>query len=407
MKMPGLAALALASLFLGSPGLHAQPEGANTGQAEAAGYSQALNAATRDLCGRDVVLLGENGYHGDGRTMAFKGLLIQELVRRCHFDAVFFEASHYDFLEFSRRLRVGEPVSEDMLSSAIGAKWNRDVEMQPLISFLFAQARAGRVALGGLDDQVGSLGAFYSNDRMPAELAGYLAPGRREPCRTLLHQRIYNGFPGQMPRSEPEYARLRACLARMRAGIQGVRMRDRTRREELLEMVSNIERNIARDFQAPPPLVIGRDRSMFLNLRWLGARLPSRARIIIWTANAHAAKNTSMNQTYRGGRNLGSQVREAYGRRSFALAFTAGSGSFRWGNGSRPIPDALPGSLEAGALAGHDADAVYLGPARLAALGQIMGSAGDDHQYLLAPWSLIYDGLIVMRSERPPTPRQQ
>jgi erythromycin esterase-like protein len=406
MKMRGLSVVVLAGLFMASHILQAQPGRAGGQQLQAAGEAEALEAATRDLCGREVVLLGENGYHGDGRTMAFKGLLIQELVRRCHFNAVFFEASHYDFVEISRRLRVGEPVTADMVSSAIGAKWNGDVEMQPLIPFLLTEAQAGRVVLGGLDDQVGSRGAFYSNDRMPAELAGYVVPSRQGPCQTLLHQRIHRGYPGTTPRSEPDYARLRACLAEMRVGIQGARMRDRAHRAELLDMVANIERNIARDFQAPPPLVIGRDHSMFLNLRWLVARLPSRPKIIIWTANAHAARNSSIDLAFRGGPNLGSRVREIYGARSFALAFTAGAGSFRWGNGSRPIPVALPDSLEAGALGGHNADAVYLGPARLAGMGQIMGAAGDGHQFVLAPWSRIYDGIIVMRSERPPTPRQ-
>jgi erythromycin esterase-like protein len=405
MNMSRLAALslALATLFLFSVAARAQPERGESRQGRAAGELEALNAVTRDLCGRDVVMLGENGYHGDGRTIAFKASLIRELVRRCHFNAVFFEASHYDFLEISRRLRVGEPVSEAMVSSAIGAIWNRDQELAPLIPFLFTEARAGRITLSGLDDQVGSLGAFYSNDRMPAELAGHLDPNRRGMCETLLHQRIYTGHPGPAPRFEPDYARLRLCLADMRAAILAGGTRDRARRDELLEMVANIERNIARDFHGFDQLVVERDHSMFLNLRWLTARLPSRPRIIIWAANAHVAKETSVNPTFRGGRNFGSYVREAYGPRSFALGFTAASGSFRWGTESRPIRAAPRDSLEARAMAGQDGDAVYLGPARLAGMDQILGAAVDDHQYVLARWAHIYDGMIVLRTERPTT----
>jgi erythromycin esterase-like protein len=371
---------------------------------ESAGELDALNAATRDLCGRDVVMLGENGYHGDGRTPAFKAALIQQLIRRCHFNAVFFEANHYDFLEFARRLRGGESTSPDMVSAAIGWKWSHDEEIAPLIPFLFAEARAGRVALGGLDDQVGALGALYSNDHMPDELTGLLDPAQRDTCRTLLVQRITHRYPGASPHSQLDYAPLRQCLADIRAAASAGSGGNRVRRQELVDMIANIERTIARDFGAVSQLMTGRDHSMFLNLRWMAARLPSRPRIIIWAANGHVAKETTVNPPYAGGRNLGSYVRETYGNRAFALGFTAASGSFRWDRGiTRPIPPAPPGSLEARAMAGHSRDAAYLGPARLAAMGEIVGAAADDHQYVSARWAHIYDGVVVFRAERPPT----
>src|SRR5688500_4580157 len=78
---------------------------------------RALDAATRDLCDKEIALLGE-ATHGDGRTVEFKVKLVQRLVNECDFDALFFESSHYDFLEFSRRARAGEAVSPDMVSSS-------------------------------------------------------------------------------------------------------------------------------------------------------------------------------------------------------------------------------------------------------------------------------------------------
>jgi len=53
-------------------------------------------------------------------------------------------------------------------------------------------------------------------------------------------------------------------------------------------------------------------------------------------------------------------------------------------------------------MAGHDRDAAYLGPARLAEMGEIPGAAADDHQYVSAHWASIYDGIVVFRAERPP-----
>ena len=366
------------------------------------GERDALEAATRDLCHRDVVLLGENGFHGDGRTPAFKAALIQRLVTRCHFNAVFFEASHYDFLQFAHLLRVGQPVSRDMVSAAIGGKWNQSDEVAPLITFLFAQARSGRVTLGGLDDQLGSRGAFYANEGMPSELTNFLDEGQRNTCQALMVRRITHGSLGAMPGSEPDYARLRQCLASIRTAVMSGG--DRLRRDELLDMVENIERDIARDSHPMSQLILERGHSMFLNLDWMARRLRSRPRIIVWAANAHIAKETSLNPAFGGGRDFGSYVHEAYGNRAFALGFTAASGSFRWDrNETRRIPPAPPESLEARALAGHDRDTAYLGPAQLARLGEVVGAAADDHRYVSARWANIYDGIVVFRAERPPT----
>src|ERR1700759_3980340 len=80
--------------------------------AGAAPPAGALDAAVRDMCHRDVALLGEAD-HGDGATVAFKVALVRALVTRCHFGAVFFEANHYDFIDFQRRLREGRPAGPE------------------------------------------------------------------------------------------------------------------------------------------------------------------------------------------------------------------------------------------------------------------------------------------------------
>src|SRR5438128_11075975 len=109
----------------------------------------AMDTAVRNLCHRQVAMLGEAS-HGDGATFAFKTRLIRRLVSECGYNAVFFEASHYDFLEFQRRVRAREPVTPAMVSSSIGGLWNRFAEVPALIQFLFEPAGAGRVRLGGL-----------------------------------------------------------------------------------------------------------------------------------------------------------------------------------------------------------------------------------------------------------------
>ncbi len=361
-----------------------------------------MDAAMRDLCGRDVALLGENDSHGDGRAIGFKAVLVRRLVERCHFNAVFFEASHYDFLEISRRLRRGEPVSPEMVSSAIGWLWNHDEEVASLIPFLWSEAKSGRVTLGGLDDQLGARDAFYSIEQMPAELTGFLPSERRPDCRELFRRRILFDYPASEPHTPATNARLQACLAEIGTAVRAQPGMDAPTRTETLQMIASAERCIARDFDKPEQNAPGRDLSMHRNLQWLAARLAPHSKIIIWAQNVHIARDASASPSFAGGRNLGAYVHAAYGKRAFALGFSAVSGSVRYArHENRPVPAAPAGSLEFRAFPTPDGEAVYLGPRRLSAYGLIPGGV-FNHRYVPARWAQVMDGVVVFRAERPP-----
>jgi len=249
-------------------------------------------------------------------------------------------------------------------------------------------------SLGGIDDQLSGFQQPYANDVMPAELAGLLDEGRRAECREIFRRHIYGEY--RTPYAEPERQRIRLCLADVRRAVgQGS--------ADVLQMVASFERYIERDPGDRAGYIRGRDRSMYLNFRWLADRLPPRSRIIVWAANNHVAKDPSATGEYAGAGNLGSLVHEAYGRRAFALGFSALGGAHYWGRSepSRAFASAAPGSLEALALAGSRADTVYLGPARLRALGTLPGSL-FRHEPARARWSDALDGVIVFREERAP-----
>lgn len=360
----------------------------------------AMDAAVRGLCHRQVAMLGEAS-HGDGATFAFKAALIRRLVTECGFNAVMFEASHYDFLELMRRIRARETPTPAMLSSAIGGLWNRYAELTPLIRFLFDRAQAGRLELGGLDDQVASVGAFFSLDEMPQRLTAGLPPARREACRTLLHRRLYWQYGEAVHHDPPEVARVQACLVDMAAAV--ARIASGRERAEQAHMIANMQSALARDFMEMGPLTRGRDRSMYLNLRWFAARLGPRAKIIIWAHNAHIARDASTSTSFPAGGNLGAFVHQAYGRRAFALGFSAYGGAWRsvFSRDEAELPPAPPGSLEALAMAGDAADTAYRDPAWLARTGRV---PGRPFQYVYAPadWGRVFDGLVVFRAERAP-----
>jgi erythromycin esterase-like protein len=320
-------------------------------------------------------------------------------VTQCHYNALFFEGSHYEFLNLSRRLRAGESVSPDMVATAIGGLWKFDRELAPLLPFLAAQVGTGRLHLGGIDDQLGGLGQTYANDAMPADLTAFLDGPRRAECREALRRRIYS----ESANDAPERARLQSCLGEIGAAVVRSRALDRPARAELLEMIASAGRFLTRATSDMAVYSQDRDRSMYLNFRWLADRLPPRSRIIVWAATSHIAKYGTPTISYARARNFGAYIYEAYGRRAFALGFTALGGAHFWTRQerSRPIPAALPGSLEALAMAGGGADAVYLGPRRLAALGEVPGSL-FLHQPVTTQWSWEVDGVVIFREMQPP-----
>ncbi|MEO7179122.1 MAG: erythromycin esterase family protein [Allosphingosinicella sp.] len=364
--------------------------------------SKALADALHDLCGKDVALLGE-ATHGDGRTLAFKAALVPRLVEKCGFDAIFFEASQYDFLALDRKRRNGEPVTRAQLASAIGGLWSLDQEMQPLIDYMFTAAAAGHLRLGGIDDNLGSAGAFYSLDEMPAELSSRLADPRAAACRTTLKRRIYYNY-GAAPYSEAERVAILRCLDEIGAALRGAGDRvDRPVRVEQTQMLASFRRFVERDFRSDPAQIRDRDRSMYLNFRWLAARLPPHSKVIVWGATSHIARDGAASGRYPQGGNLGAYISGAYGKRAFALGFSARGGVYRLGprSGTRALPAPPAGSLEARALPPDRDGAVYLGPRSLARLGSVP-AAPFAHEYQTAPWNRILDGLVLFPEERSP-----
>src|ERR1043166_738323 len=134
------------------------------------GDEDALNAATQRLCHRQISMIGEGAGHGDGHTLAFKVALVERLIDRCGFNSVLFEASHYEFINLNRRLRMRQAVTAGDVSSAVGGLWEFNQEFLPLAPFLLAKAEAGKVFLGGIDDQLGQRGQDYANKEMVTEL---------------------------------------------------------------------------------------------------------------------------------------------------------------------------------------------------------------------------------------------
>jgi erythromycin esterase-like protein len=381
---------------------HAQSVPANPGDEEA------LKAATQGLCHSQVAMLGESATHGDGHTVAFKVALVKRLIDQCGFDSFFFEASHYEFINLNRRLRLQQTVTSDDVLSAVGGLWEFDREFQPLVPFLLAEAQAGNVFLGGLDDQLGQRGQDYANVEMVAELTNLLPQEERLACSLAMHKRIYNDYTEASPYSQADHKQIGSCLSEMNRANAADQGEGKQVREERQEIISAAQRWISRDFASDAAFIVGRDRSMFQSLTWLLQQHPGRHRIIIWSATVHIAKQGDPTWGDRTGTNFGSFVHRKYGNRAFSLGFSAVAGTYKevGRHGVQTMPVTPPDSVEAQALRGGGADAVYMGAARLATMQTVPG-AFFRHSYQTLPWFKFLDGVVVFREEHPPSDARQ
>ena len=366
------------------------------------GDEAALKAATKDLCHAQVAMLGESSTHGDGRTVAFKGALVERLIDQCGFDGVYFEASHYQFIHLNQVLRTGQAATTKDLLSAVGGLWEFDQEFQPLASFLLSKTQPGQVFLGGLDDQLGQYGQDYANIELISDLTKLLPQPERQECSVALHKRIYSDYTDAAPYAKSDRARLVACLSEINSAAAADKATVDEDMQDRQEMISAIQRWISRDFTSGADSIVNRDRSMFQDFEWLQDHEPKSHKVIVWAATVHLAKRADPTWGDHEGTNFGSFIHKSYGVNAISMGFSAITGSYRQGGRQiREMPIAPVDSVEVRALRGSDATASYVGSAQLTAMAAIPG-AFFQHSYESLSWSTFLDGVVVFQSEHPP-----
>ena len=377
--------------------------------ASSAAKASANSAADRvvhELCGKSVALLGESPLHAFGKTLEFKVALVPRLVEECHYNAFFIESGAYDFLNIQKRLRSGREVTEPMIAAAIGGLWATR-ELQPLIPFLLEKAKAGSVTLGGLDDQLAR--GTYAQHEMPSDLVESLQGEEKMRCLATLQKHTLWQYTEDSPYSPKDKGRILGCLDSIENALTKAPSTAAPFREYDVAMIDSLKRSFARDFRDIPKSVDveildvnDRDRSMYLNFQWLLARLPPHSKVIVWTANTHAAKDLSGVSGEDGVVPFGSYVRREFKGRAFALGFSAYSGSYaRTGQTVRQLDVAPSGSLEAQAFAGRDSTTSYLSLKELRKFG-LVPARPSGSGFKTARWSEVLDGIVIFREEHAP-----
>jgi len=406
MRKPALLRLSFL-LFLTSAGPVSMPAAGHTARPSPSADAKCAEQVVHALCGKQVALLGESREHAFGRTLEFKAELVRRLVDTCHYNALFIESGTYDFLQIEKTLESGHHVTDAMIAAAIGGLWSNK-EVQSLVPFLRERVMAGSLTLGGLDDQLGG-GTWASRD-MAFDLVQHLPDSDKSRCHGILQRRLSWHYTADAPYSPSDKEKIIGCLNE----IQGRLSQPKEAREPWAEqdnaMVESLKRNFARDFTEDDftksdqelKWMNDRDRSMYLNFKWLFSRLPPHSKVIVWAATVHVAKDLTGIDEFEGREPLGSYIRRDFGDRAFSLGLSAYSGEYAFAD--RPVQQlsaASASSLEGQAFLQRDSDAVYLSRKQLEKRGSVRGRPLGTSSST-AHWDNVLDGLVIFRKEHAP-----
>lgn len=338
----------------------------------------------RDVCDRDLVLLGELPDHGEAVGFSLKARIVQRLVERCGFDAVLFEAGVYDFVGFEQAVVRGDARMEQ-LDDAIGGFWS-NIELAGFRRWLFERATRRRLAIGGIDDQPGAT-SHHAGAVMPGLVAAHVPAPDAATCRQAIARNLGWTYNDTHRFDAVERERLQACAGQARARLVEDASAERLMVDSLFHYFSRQNRS---------PVGLERDRSMHRLLDWYRARLPRGSKVVVWTATTHAARERGPLRWEP----LGALLDEAGEARMASIGFTALSGERAWlRTPPAPLPALPNNALEARALP-SGADARYLDAKALRAHddapSRLFGTARAEQ------WSRFFDGVVVVREERAP-----
>ncbi|HSQ30790.1 MAG TPA: erythromycin esterase family protein [Gemmatimonadaceae bacterium] len=379
---------------------------------------QAAARVADAVCSKRVVLLGELPEHGEARGMGVKARIVERLVARCGFRAVLFEAGSYDFFGLERAIAAtpqapsgraavaasGAPTDslELALARAIGGLWWTR-ELAGWRQWLVREAVAGRVVIGGIDDQPSATSA-YARATLPGLVGAAVTAARAGECEETVARYLGFRYTAAQPYDDTERTRLADC-----ARLAADRAHDarRTADEVMLDDVASYfarEQAAAQGGAAAPP---DRDLVMARHVAWWSARLPRNAKVVVWTATTHAARARGAHPVLPTGvPPLGARLAERWGDRLAVIGFTALRGQWsRAGHPSQPLAPLPPHALEARALAARaavdTAAWTYLDRAVLRSLDTVPSRLFG--KVVTTDWSTAFDGVLVIRDESAPT----
>jgi erythromycin esterase-like protein len=383
-----LALVCLVALSIFAP-LRAQSAFSTADQAQ-------LDQLVGDLCQKQVVFLGEDNNHGAARTVDVKTQLLNSLVDRCGFSAVFFESGLYDFVDLEQRVKL-RTVTPAQIADAIGSVWSATAEGDVLVASLHQRVRSKGLRLLGLDLQTGSASSFYQQTRFAKELTAKLSNALRADCTARIARHLVWGYDEKVfPYDAAAIAQLNLCATDAIASYH--RHSDKTWQV----LADNFAESLRLATLPSAEQARLRDFMMYENFKWHRARLPPGAKVIVWTASVHAIKQRSSANAKSVALPFGAYVHQALGAKSAVVGFSALQGAYSPMNRGEARQIAVqPDFLEAQLYSDYDASIRYVGAKQLQAFGAVQALALSYAKPDTEQWSQLMDALIVLRAERP------
>jgi erythromycin esterase-like protein len=361
----------------------------------------AIDQVIAHACKKPLVLLGEDGHHGSGKTLRIKSLLVQRLVEECGFTAVFFESQVYDFIALDHAVERKTATREE-LADAIGGLWSLAAESDSLVDYLYPAMMTRRVKLAGLDPQLGGATQYFSQTQLPGILTTYL-PNNADlgvfsatQCQQELQRHTAWQYDDSHPYDDNAKQQLRDCIGQIQTNIALLPVSNQTIEDAFMTA------NFARYLQfSTASNRAQRDRGMYDNLLWHLAKLPANSKVIVWCATVHAVKLASIDTRPR---TMGHYVGQKFGKNAFVLGFSALTGEYLAGRKAVRLSKAPTTTLEALAFAEHNSagELRYLNHAQLISNPMAKARAIDLSQLQAGPWAQLIDGLLVLREEHVP-----
>lgn len=358
----------------------------NSRQTETSITAAPYSAVKTAVCDKQVVLLGEGAGHNEGATNAFKSQVARDLIQDCGFSLIVFESSFYQFVDLNRKLSSGKNISQEQIQASIGGLWANQVEIEPLVKFLREATNVRQVTIAGMDDQIAGRGQDYANFEMPAELTKGLKIEQQTKCRAAIERHVYWAYSDSDRYDASKKQFILSCLE----------VPDHSDDTQMAAMRASLIRDFQRDLLGNEAHYTGRASSMYENFEyWFDNR--GKPKTIVWSSTVHAAKSGHLSPSF------GELVQNRFGDDAYTIGFSALSGTRgRPGRNAIALPEAPDTAIEAIVFKESEDDIIFVDSKALAAFGNAPAAALTN-RYETRDWAAKLDGLIVFRTQRPPT----
>ena len=385
MRQHALAVGAAASLAVGPAIARAQPHD----------LAATSRRAAELACGKQVIVLGELPSHGEAGAFAVKARIVEELVSRCGFRAILFEAPVYEFVGLEHAIATGT-ATPLQLDRAMGRFWSTE-ELVLWKEWLFAKAASGELLLAGLDDQL-SATSDYARATLPHLVRDHVSVTTAADCERAVDRYLNWRYDSTARFDDAERLRLRGCANDAADSIARVANGEQSSREQFL--LENLAGYFARE--ADSSTGVARDEAMYRNYRWHVERAPAGTKVITWTSTVHAARRYAEPLRHRP---LGAWLHDQHADELFVIGLTAFAGqSSMAGAAPKVLADAPPASLEA-RVTSPDIPASLVAAAELRRIGPVLTRMFGS--FAVTDLSPLFDAVIVIRTEVAPTPARR